>query len=186
MKLNQFTNYTFKKSKGKFTREQEQYIKLLLLDDGESYFNWLDTKFLPVQFDNKKLWRKKVFILSLAFGTKTKSGYGSFFQSNYIVWKKGKTFQSENINANDKIKVLDLDWDGIPEIYSTYESRGEASTCELFGYKDNSYRKIIFPTGDHYCHDMKIKPDGKIEIKEDKKTTKYRYEKGILKEVLRK
>ena len=139
-----------------------------------------------VQFDNKKLWRKKVFILSLAFGTKTKSGYGSFFQSNYIVWKKGKTFQSENINANDKIKVLDLDWDGIPEIYSTYESRGEASTCELFGYKDNSYRKIIFPTGDHYCHDMKIKPDGKIEIKEDKKTTKYRYEKGILKEVLRK
>ena len=107
------------------------------------------------------------------------------FKVIILFGKKERPF-NQNINANDKIKVLDLDWDGIPEIYSTYESRGEASTCELFGYKDNSYRKIIFPTGDHYCHDMKIKPDGKIEIKEDKKTTKYRYEKGILKEVLRK
>lgn len=98
--------------------------------------------------------------------------------------KQGKTFQSENINSNDKIKVLDLDKDGIPEIYSTYESRGEASTCELFGYKDNSYRKIIFPTGDLYCLDMKVKPNGKIEIKENKKTLTYKYNKGNLTEVL--
>lgn len=184
---NQFVNYTLKHTR--INDKQKQILKVILNShtDSERYsepVNFIETSFIPVQVGRQKN-KKEIYILHLVYGIKTKQMYGKGYENNLIVWKEEKNYNSKILNSEGKIKTLDIDKDGIPEIYVEFENRGEASFCAIFGYRNNLYKRII-PLSDmsYYCDDIKIKANGFIEIKEENKITVYKYQKGKLQQVL--
>lgn len=173
----EFSYYTLQKSSYK---GDIRLLKNIFAANKDLPLNFQNVYFNPIS-DNKT----DYFIVTLFKGYENSSGYGEFYPVSFVVKKVKsdyKVYNGDLINSG-KFQFIDLDRDGIPEVFTSMEtvtySRTAFSAPRFYAYIDEAYREIPLPG--NFLDTYKITENFLYTQKEDNpksKVQKYKYQNG--------
>ena len=178
-----FSAYTLKNRKKKLKPSDKEMVDEIqkFQPDEKQAINYGKVEIEPIPFkDGTK--KKKAYIIGYPTGAKTKKGFGNFVVTYYLFWNEEDN--AHFLLAGDKknLKIQDIDYDGIPEIFAQFNTRGEPPLCHIYAYQKGMFEQL-FPNY-LYCDTVQILSDGSIQVQKEKEKIIYKYSKGILEKTL--
>jgi hypothetical protein len=168
-----------------YTMENSDFNRKNLLEQIQKFE---DFKY-PLNFTNIKIKKMKTSGFELIWvseGYSNSNSYGSVSSKSYVIKNETEVVPGGLNLYFEGITDLDLDDDGMPEIYQSIITRTAYDTPVFFGYVDGKYKpislngkridfknKFIYSNSSEFNAELK-KPDSKMK--------KYKYYKGIISE----
>jgi|GEM_PF-1986723 hypothetical protein len=185
----EFTLYTLKNSK--FNEDKSLLEKTFAQNEDIPSLNFLNA-YQNLLTSKKKKENTYYGLVNLFIGYVNSSGFGEL-EPVMFLYKKDKenfTVFAGKISDRGKIKIFDLDKDGIPEIFSSMDnesmSRVAFTTPAFYGYINGAYKVIPLPGDflDRYEIDENFLYLDEKDYKNKKiSKKKYKYKNGLFKEV---